>query len=291
MELDIDFSSGPAAHRYFLLDVFTDKPLAGNQLAVFTDGGAFGAPTMQRIARELALPETVFLFEPERGGEARARIFTPQVELPFAGHPTLGSTWLIATSRGLDHVRLETGAGIVPVAFERAGATLRFGWMEQPLPTIAGYDGDQAELLGALGAARSLLPIETYTNGPAHVLVMLESAEAVAALTPDFARVAALGDIAVNCFAARPGGFKTRMFAPALGVIEDPATGSAAGPIALHLARHGQIAFGAEIEIEQGVEIGRPALLHARVDGSAQTLERVAVGGSAVIVARAEFRL
>jgi predicted PhzF superfamily epimerase YddE/YHI9 len=219
MELDIDFSSGPAGHRYFLLDVFTDTPLAGNQLAVFTDGAAFDAPTMQRIARELALPETVFLFTPERGGEARARIFTPQLELPFAGHPTLGSAWLIASSRGLDQLRLEMAGGIMPVTFERAGDALRFGWMEQPLPTIESYAGDQAELLGALGATRSLLPIETYTNGPVHVLVMLESAEAVAALEPDF------GHSAASASAALP-----RAPAASRRVCSRPRSGSARTP-------------------------------------------------------------
>jgi trans-2,3-dihydro-3-hydroxyanthranilate isomerase len=124
------------------------------------------------------------------------------------------------------------------------------------------------------------------------VFVGLDSEAAVAALRPDLAALADLGDdIGVNCFAGGGPRWKTRMFAPGLGVPEDPATGSAAGPLAIHLARHGRTAFGQEIEIRQGAEIGRPSVLYARVDGSPQRIERVLVGGSAVIVARGEYRL
>jgi trans-2,3-dihydro-3-hydroxyanthranilate isomerase len=125
-----------------------------------------------------------------------------------------------------------------------------------------------------------------------HVYVALSSEEAVAELKPDMGRLkdlpAALG---VNCFAGSGSRWKTRMFAPAAGVPEDPATGSAAGPLAVHLARHGRIDFGAEIEILQGAEIGRPSTLYALAEGSAEQVERVEVGGSAVVVARGEFRL
>ena len=114
----------------------------------------------------------------------------------------------------------------------------------------------------------------------------------MAALRPDLTRLAELpAVIGVNCSAGSGSHWKTRMFAPAGGVAEDPATGSAAGPLALHLARHGRIAFGDEIEITQGVEIGRPSKLYARVDGSSERVERVEVGGSAVVVARGEFQL
>ena len=121
--------------------------------------------------------------------------------------------------------------------------------------------------------------------------IALTDEEAVARLSPDISALARLGSICVNCFARDGKRFKTRMFAPSLGVVEDPATGSAAGPLALHLARHGWIEFGQEIEIRQGVEIGRPSLLRARVLGSAERTEKVLVGGSAVVVARSEYRL
>ena len=123
------------------------------------------------------------------------------------------------------------------------------------------------------------------------MFVELESADAVAAVTPDMAALARLTDSGTSCFAPTDNGWKTRMFAPADGIAEDPATGSAAGPLAVHLARHGRIAFGEEITISQGVELGRPSTLYARADGSAERIERVLVGGSAKIVARGEFTL
>jgi trans-2,3-dihydro-3-hydroxyanthranilate isomerase len=293
MELDVNLSDYGAVHRYFVLDVFTDTPLTGNQLAVFTDGEQFDSATMQRIARELALSETVFVLAPQAGGDARARIFTPASELPFAGHPTLGTAVLIATATGRDHVRLETGAGIIPVAIEREPGKAMFGRMEQPIPTWCPYERAE-ELLLALGVARSQLPIVAYTTGPVLVSVVLDSEQAVSALAPDMARLAALGPVGFSCVAPIAGSsarWKSRHFVPGLGINEDPATGGAAGPLAVHLARHGLIEFGEEIEIYQGTEMGRPSLLLARVEGSSERIERVEVSGSAVIVARGEFSL
>jgi trans-2,3-dihydro-3-hydroxyanthranilate isomerase len=163
--------------------------------------------------------------------------------------------------------------------------------MDQPIPSIESFARER-ELLGALGVERSELPIDAYRNGPAHVYVALAGEQEVAALRPDMAALEDLGDqLGINCFAGGNGRFKTRMFAPALGVPEDPATGSAAGPLALHLARHGWTRYGEEIEISQGTEIRRPSVLHARVDGSFERVERIVVGGSAVIVARGDYRL
>jgi trans-2,3-dihydro-3-hydroxyanthranilate isomerase len=277
--------------RYVICDVFTDTPLAGNPVAVFTDGRDVETERMQQLARETNLSETVFVLPPEEGGNARIRIFTPAQEIPFAGHPTLGTAFVLAAPLQLTEIRLETGNGIVPVALEREGARIIFGWMTQPIPTFEPY-ADEQELLEALRVERSELPIEVYDNGIKHVYVTLGSEEDVAALRPDLGKLAELpGILGVNCFAGSGKRWKTRMFSPAAGVPEDPATGSAAGPLALHLARHGLISFGDEIEITQGVEIGRPSTLHALVDGSAEQVERVAVGGSAVVVARGQFRL
>ena len=276
-------------HSYVIADVFTDTPLEGNGLAVFTDATPFDDATMARLAREMNLSETVFALPPRAGGDARIRIFTPGTELPFAGHPVLGSAFVLGGEG--DVVALETGLGIVPVALERnqAGAIM-FGRMRQPLPAIEPFER-QAELLLALGVTRSQLPIETYVNGPRNVYVMLEDEAAVASLAPNHQALAAVGPFNVSCFAGAGHSFKTRMFAPAIGVNEDPATGSAAGPLALHLARHGLLAFGEEIEIAQGAEIGRPSKLHARVEGSREQVELIEVGGAAVIVARGEFEL
>jgi trans-2,3-dihydro-3-hydroxyanthranilate isomerase len=277
--------------RYVVADVFTDRPLAGNQLAVFTDGRGLEGEEMQALAREMNFSETVFVLPPEGEGHVRIRIFTPTDEMLFAGHPTLGSAFVLAGPLQVREIRLETGAGVVPVALEREGDRIVFGRMRQPLPTWKAYD-DEAGLLAALGVERSELPVERYDNGMHHVYVSLGSEEEVAALKPDFS---ALADVPAllgfNCFAGSGARWKTRMFAPGGGVPEDPATGSAAGPLAVHLARHARIGFGEEIEISQGAEIGRPSTLYARADGSAEQLEAVEVGGSAVIVARGEFRL
>ncbi len=277
-------------HPYVIADVFTDVPLQGNQLAVFTDGGGLSDQVMQRTAREMNLSETVFVLPGGDGADARVRIFTPLAELPFAGHPVLGSAFVLGARLDAAVVRLETGAGVIPVALTRQGDQIVFAEMAQPIPSAESF-AHIDELLAAVGLERSELPVDAYRNGPLHVYVALESKEAVAALAPDLNALAALGDIGVSCFAGAGGRFKTRMFAPALGVPEDPATGSAAGPLAVHLARHGRIEFGAQIEIRQGAEIGRPSLLHARVEGSRERIERVAVGGSAVIVARGTYRL
>ena len=277
--------------RYVVCDVFTDTPLEGNQLAVFTDAREIPEHMLQRLAREMNYSETVFVYPPTEGGHARMRIFTPTIEVPFAGHPTLGTAFVLGVPLQLIEIRLETGRGIVPVQLEREGARIVFGRMTQPLPTVVPYPAE-AELLAALGVERSELPVELYDNGIEHVYVCLRTREEVAALAPDLGRLASLPAVlGINVFAGEGRTWKTRMFAPGDGVPEDPATGSAAGPLALHLARHGRIAFGDEIEITQGVEIGRPSKLYARVEGTAERIDGVHVGGSAVVVARGEFSI
>ena len=276
--------------RYVVVDVFTDRPLAGNQLAVFTDGREIDDATKQALAREIGFSETAFVVPAEEGGTARVRIFTPETELPFAGHPVLGTAWVLATPLQRGVVELETGSGVIPVTVERdeSGAPV-FGRMLQPVPAVEPYPL-AGSLLSALGVPSSLLPVERYDNGPLHTFVVLESRDAVATLDPDLAAVRELG-VNVSCVAGEGSQWKSRMFAPALGVPEDPATGSAAGPLACHLCRHGLVPWGTEIEIAQGAEIGRPSTLFARAEGGPEGIERVEVGGSAVVVARGEFRL
>jgi len=274
---------------YVIADVFTDVPLEGNQLAVFTDGAGLGDELMQRTAREMNLSETVFLL-PAENADAHVRIFTPLVELPFAGHPVLGAAFVIGERLDLPVVRLQTGAGVIPVALTRDGDQVVFGEMDQPIPAPERFERPP-ELLEALGLERSALPIEANRNGPLFVYDALESEDDVAALSPHPEVLAAFGQVGINCFAGHGDRFKTRMFAPGLGVPEDPATGSAAGPLALYLARHRWSEFGRRIEIRQGAEIGRPSIIYARVEGSARQVERIAVGGSAVIVARGKYRL
>jgi trans-2,3-dihydro-3-hydroxyanthranilate isomerase len=278
-----------ASLRYVVADVFTDAPLTGNQLAVFTDGRDVDDETMQKLAKEMSFSETVFVLPAGNDAHARIRIFTPSTELPFAGHPVLGSAFVLGAPLQLGEIRLETGAGVIPVTLERQGARIVFGWMQQPIPTYELFA--QAEQLQELLGVRSQLPIELYHLGPEHVYLQLDSEDDVARLEPDFAALGRLTDAGVNCFAGSGLRWKTRMFAPVHGVAEDPATGSAAGPLAVHLLRHGRIASDDEIEISQGVELGRPSKLYARVRGTPDEIERVEVGGSAVIVARGEFRL
>lgn len=279
-----------ASLRYVIVDVFTDRPFQGNQLAVFTDARDLEPATMQTLAREIGFSETTFVLPAERDGTARVRIFTPAAELRFAGHPILGTAWVLAASLQRGVVELETGSGVIPVELERdeAGA-LVFGRMVQPVPTVEPYP-DTGRLLAALGVTSASLPVERYDNGVLHTFVVLGSPEAVAALRPDFQELAEL-EVNASCCAGSGTSWKTRMFAPALGVWEDPATGSAAGPLACHLCRHGLVEWGAEIEISQGVEIGRPSRLFARAEGRGEVIERVTCGGSAVVVARGEFRL
>ena len=276
--------------RYVICDVFTDAPLAGNPLAVFTDARLIPEKLLQPIAREMNLSETVFVYPTAKGGHARIRIFTPFNELPFAGHPVLGSAFVLAAPLQLPAIVLETGIGLVPIVLERDGPRITFGRMTQPLPTVSAEPA-AAAIVAALGGVKPVLPVERYVNGPTHVLVTVGSTDDVAKLTPDFGALAKATSAGVSCFAGSGRHYKTRMFAPGHGINEDPATGSAAGPLACHLVRHGRLAPGDEIEISQGVEIGRPSTLFARASGMRERIESVEVGGCAVTVARGEFRL
>jgi trans-2,3-dihydro-3-hydroxyanthranilate isomerase len=276
--------------RYVVADVFTDEPLTGNALAVFTDARDLSDLDMQALARETNLSETVFVLPATvEGADVRIRIFTPAVELPFAGHPVLGAAFVLGGPLSKIEVRLETAAGVVPVTLEREGSQIVFGRMEQPIPRWQ-LVPDPEPIFAALGVEGSELPVERYEIGPGHLFVALDSPETVAGLAPDIGALAAATQDGVNCFAHVGGNrWKTRMFAPNHGVDEDPATGSAAGPLAVHLARHGRIPFGERIEIAQGAEIGRPSTLFATADGEGDRIDRVEVGGSAVVVARGEF--
>jgi trans-2,3-dihydro-3-hydroxyanthranilate isomerase len=280
-------------HRYEVVDVFTDTPLQGNPVAVFTDAGGLSTQVMQAAAREMNLSETVFVIGgPSDAGDydAQIRIFTPALELPFAGHPVLGTAFVVAAAQDLALVRLKTGAGVIPIELSRDSDSIVHGEMEQPIPTFEPF-GQAGEVLTALGVERSELPVMSCRNGPVHVYVALASEDSVGALRPDLGALGTFEGVGVSCFAGAGERFKTRMFGPGVGVPEDPATGSAAGPLAVHLARHGWSEYGRPIQIRQGEEIGRPSVLNARVDGSDEQIERVVVGGSAVVVARGEYRL
>ncbi len=275
---------------YVILDVFTDTPLQGNALGVFPEAVGLDTAVMQRTARELNLSETVFITARD-GDSAEVRIFTPSTEMPFAGHPILGTAWALAAESDADTIELHPPAGRVPVRITRArDGSPTFGEMDQPLPVIEEFP-EADEAIAALGCGAPEIPLTAYRNGPAHVFVAVRDRAALAALDPDLGRLARLGAYGFACFAADGDPIRARMFGPGLGVAEDPATGSAAGPLAFHLARHGRIPFGDPVTILQGVEMGRPSTLVATVDGTAERVERVRVGGTAVIVARGAYRL
>ena len=202
----------------------------------------------------------------------------------------LGTAIIIGAARHLSLVRLKTAAGVIPIALSRERDRIVYGEMEQPIPAFELFERAD-EVLAAVGVERSELPVMACRNGPVHVYVALGGEDAVAALDPDLTALRKLDGVGVSCFAGRGGRFKTRMFGPGVGVAEDPATGSAAGPLAVHLARHGWIEYGRPIQIRQGEEIGRPSVLHARADGSVKRIEGVVVGGAAVVVAHGEYRL
>ncbi len=281
-----------------LLDVFTDRPLAGNQLAVFPDAAGIDEALLQPLARETNLAETVFVLPPRSDGHAALRIFTTVTEVPFAGHPVLGTACLLVltaeASEARAVVRLETGRGTIPVEVERRGEHLAFGRMSQPVPDVRTWEGDVDALVAALGAPGPVLPLEVYDNGIPHLFVMLPRLEDVLAIEPDLALLRRLTrGPRINCFAEAEGGsrYTTRMFSPFDYVPEDPATGSAAGPLAAHLVRHGLLDSGTEIVISQGEKVGRPSRLYASAEFDGEHLVGVRVGGYACRVGGGHYAL
>jgi trans-2,3-dihydro-3-hydroxyanthranilate isomerase len=276
--------------RYVICDVFTERPLEGNQLAVFTNATKISGELMQRLAKEMNFSETTFVLPPEKGGHARVRIFTPRQELPFAGHPTLGTAAVIGGVMEAVEVRLELEVGIVPVWLAREGARVIGGTMAQPLPEPFEFEAE-AELLAALGLEGAAGGPGAFRNGPSHLVVPLRSRDEVASVSPDPRRLAALTSACVSVCALDAEGIKARVFAPGAGIDEDPATGSAAGPIATHFHRIAGLALDEEVRIAQGAEIGRPSELVVRLMGEDGEITRVEVGGGVQVVARGEFRV
>jgi trans-2,3-dihydro-3-hydroxyanthranilate isomerase len=280
--------------RFATLDVFTDRRFAGNPLAVVLDAEALDAAAMQAIAREFNHPETVFVFAPaDPAHRARVRIFTPARELPFAGHPTVGTAVLLGARDGGRDLVLEEGIGAVRCTLESmrgGGGSARFTIPQ--LPTEAGPTADVA----AIAAALSLVPEDVGEGRPARwsagiplTFVPIVSLAAIARCRPDPARFdAAFGAgaaVYVFCNETAEAGhhFHARMFAPGMGVPEDPATGSAAAAFAGVLAR--RLSDGSHaITIEQGYEMGRPSLIHLTAEVAAGRLVSASVGGDAVIV-------
>lgn len=278
-------------HKYIVIDAFAQKPLTGNPVAVFLDAGDLSTEDMQRIAQEMNLSEVTFVLPARTIGDAFIRIFTPVNELPFAGHPLLGTALAVSHVTGLQRLRLETTMGIIDCGIdshdqpdEDLHAVPVMVRMRQPIPTFHPYE-HAPELLEALGVRSARTPVEIYWNGPRHVFVGLNTVAELSELSPDHKKLAVFPNMAANCFALDGEGWRSRMFSPAYGVVEDAATGSAAGPLAIHLARHGLAAWGQEIRISQGVEMGRHAVMLAHAEGTEEHIDSVYVGGHATPVA------
>ncbi|MEU5897636.1 MULTISPECIES: PhzF family phenazine biosynthesis isomerase [Streptomyces] len=269
-------------HNYVVVDAFAREPLTGNPVAVFFDADDLSAEQMQRIAREMNLSETTFVLKPKQGGDFHVRIFTPVNELPFAGHPLLGTAIALGQRTDADGLRIETAMGEIPFELQRVGGKVVSTSMRQPVPVWEPFDRAD-ELLEALGIRESTLPVEIYRNGPRHVLVGFESFEALSKVDPDHRALASFPDMATNCIAGSGTTWRNRMFSPAYGVVEDAATGSVAGPIAIHAARHGLASYGQRIEITQGIEIGRPSPMNALVQGEGDRVDSVEVSGHGVV--------
>ena len=205
---------------YVLCDVFTDRPLTGNALAVFTDASELTAAQMQALAREMNLSESSFVVPASADADVGLRIFTPTMELPFAGHPTLGTALALAKGPN-DVLRLKTGRGVVTVRFAGVTESAGFGWMTQPTPTREPFVPVR-DLLTALGVRHATLPVELYDNGPRYVLVELETSAEVAGLSPNLSRLAAFGSLAFVVFSQHGERWKVRVFAPGEGIPEDP---------------------------------------------------------------------
>ena len=299
--------------RYLHLDVFTSRPLTGNQLAVFPTPGPISADTMQAIAKEMAFSETTFIFPPERGGDVKMRIFTPSAELPMAGHPTIGSTFALAfegaIARDRDEFVFELGVGPTPVSLEWSTRELSFAWMSQPLPIFDAILGDRVALARALAVEATALvadlPAQVVSCGVPFLFVPLTTHMAVNAVTID--RRLLLGccdaegfkELPVFVFTteqdpADPGvTVYSRMLAPIFGVPEDPATGGASGPLGSYLLHHRVVAPDAAAGMVslQGAAMGRPSRIHISIDGEHSRITRVRVGGESVLVGRGELAL
>jgi trans-2,3-dihydro-3-hydroxyanthranilate isomerase len=297
------------SYRYLHYDVFTDHLFGGNQLAVFLDGRGLAAETMQAIAKEMNFSETTFVLPPERPGtHSRMRIFTPGEELPTAGHPTIGTTFALARSGAIEPGRpsivFDCGIGPVPVALTWNGDDLAFAWMTQSLPAFGESVPDPARTAAALSLSPAAVagtghPVQVVSCGVPFLYVALTTRSAVdnvvvnPGLLDELLRATRSAAHGVFVFSAEPGGSRatvySRMFAPELGVTEDPATGIASGPLGCYLVRHRIVQpEKAESMISlQGVKMGRPSHVHISIGMARGEIASVRVGGEAVLAGEA----
>ena len=295
--------------KFYQADVFTAQPFGGNPVAVFPDAKGLTDDELQQIAREMNLSETVFVFPPtDPAAVVRLRIFTPTQEIPFAGHPVLGTFYilarlgLIAAKETVTRVMQECNIGLFPVELHAEDGQVVRVVMSQPKPEFLG-PVDEAEDLykvaAALGLAKHVIadtkwPLEVVSTGLPVLIVPVRTLTAVRSIRPDASaitdvcgRFGANGimvftTVTVESFAS----VHTRMFAPAIGILEDPATGSASGALGAYLVQNGVVQVGptTEIIIEQGYEIDRPSRILVQVESDDDMIQEVKVGGHCVMV-------
>ena len=300
--------------RYLHLDVFTDTPFAGNQLAVFPEPHGLDPTMMQTITREMNFSECTFIFPPERGGDVKMRIFTPGEELPMAGHPTIGSTFALALegtiAKGRKDFVFELGVGPTPVSLEWKDGALAFAWMTQQLPKFGAVVRDRRALASAIGVAEpdlaGDLPAQVLSCGVPFVFVVLGSREAVDSVSIDRKALArcyresGVEELPTFFFTTAgkqdPGAAQTvysRMLAASFGIAEDPATGGASGPLGCYLLQYKMVTPEAAKNILslQGVLMKRPSRIHISIDSGNSAITRVRVGGRSVLVGRGELNV
>ena len=299
------------SHRFLQVDVFTDRPFGGNPLAVFPDAEGLTDEEMQQLAREMNLSETTFVLPPvSPDADFRVRIFTPAAELPFAGHPVVGTHWVLAHLGQVDlrepvtQVRFELGVGVLSADLHAVGNLLERVVMTQDRPAFGATLVDLSDLAAGLGLAPEAiaetgLPVQVVSTGIPQMMVPVRSLAEVQSLGAGHLDVPALnracrsvGTECVMVFALETERPETsvhvRLFAPLLGIPEDPATGSANGALGAYLVRHQALPVTApttRFSSEQGAEIFRPSRLWIEVDGAAGAPTCVRVGGQAVLVA------
>ncbi len=295
-------------YPFYQVDVFTSSPLGGNPLAVFPDAEGLDNETMQKIAREMNLSETTFVFP--HGNlpvDFSIRIFTPEKELPFAGHPTLGTAHILREAgkvpSGNYPVKLAMEAGVITVT---QGEKEKLLFMGQPLPEFQhplDYAEEIAELLGLPESSidSNDYPIQIVSTGLPVLFVPIISLEALGEISIDTNRVkrtlASLGTDMIYTFTLQTihsnASVHSRAFAPALGITEDPATGSAAGALGAYLCKNNLVSEQERnnIFIEQGYEMGRPASLYVAVELEGDNIKSIRVGGESVTVIKGELEI
>lgn len=303
-------------YRFVQVDVFADQPFGGNPLAVFPEAEGLATEEMQQLAREMNLSETTFVLPPRaQGADFRVRIFTPAAELPFAGHPVVGTHWVlaqlerVALQEPVTQVRFELGVGVLPADLHVAGGQVGRVVMTQGRPTFHAVLEDVAELAEGLGLPPGAItgtgwPVQVVSTGVPQMMVPVRSLDQVQALDANRLNVAALSRVcrAAGTDCVMVFTFETeqpqstvhvRMFAPLLGVPEDPATGSANGALGAYLVHHRAVPvteFTTHILSEQGAELGRPSTLYVEVDSKGEEITAVRVGGQVVPVAEGVVR-